>query len=177
MMKLGMALSAPQNRASLGFNKRGLYKMNKVCSPESIKINFLFMDEKAAFSGRLKQAMANAGYPVRPIVLEREFNARYWGHPITVQAVRRRLRGEAIPAQDKLQILAEWLQVEPQALHFRGTGQNSRQRAEKALGRSGHRPGTRGVRNLRGFARRGKKGRADVGSGAEGKKARQVLER
>ncbi|MDR0380332.1 MAG: transcriptional regulator [Candidatus Accumulibacter sp.] len=76
------------------------------------------MNEKAAFSGRLKLAMANAGYPVRPVVLEREFNIRYWGRPITVQAVRRWLRGEAIPAQDKLQILAEWLQVEPQALRF-----------------------------------------------------------
>jgi hypothetical protein len=28
------------------------------------------------------------------------------------------LKGEAVPAQDKLEILAEWLKVEPQALRF-----------------------------------------------------------
>jgi len=51
-------------------------------------------------------------------VLEREFNRRYWGRPVTLQAVRRWMRGEAIPAQDKLQVLAEWLKVEPQVLRF-----------------------------------------------------------
>jgi transcriptional regulator with XRE-family HTH domain len=76
------------------------------------------MDQKAEFSRRLKEAMTAAGYPVRPIVLEREFNTRYWGRPITVQAVRRWLNGEAIPAQDKLQIIADWLKVEPHLLRF-----------------------------------------------------------
>lgn len=83
-----------------------------------MKLNFLFMDEKTEFSERLKMAMAAAGYPVRPIVLEREFNTRYWGHPVTVQAVRRWMNGQAIPAQDKLQILAEWLRIEPHVLRF-----------------------------------------------------------
>ncbi|MBI4741793.1 MAG: transcriptional regulator [Betaproteobacteria bacterium] len=76
------------------------------------------MDEKAEFSQRLRQAMEDAGYPVRPIVLEREFNTRYWGRPVTVQAVRRWLRGEAIPSQEKLQVLADWLKVEPHLLRF-----------------------------------------------------------
>jgi transcriptional regulator with XRE-family HTH domain len=78
------------------------------------------MDEKTEFSERLKQAMQDAGYKVRPIVLEREFNTRYWGHPVTVQAVRRWLKGESIPSQDKLQVLAEWLQVEAHVLRFGG---------------------------------------------------------
>jgi hypothetical protein len=89
----------------------------KFLAPE---FNFLFMDEKVEFSERLKQAMMDAGYPVRPVVLEREFNTRYWGRPISVQAVRRWLNGEAIPAQDKLQVLAEWLKVEQQILRFGG---------------------------------------------------------
>lgn len=76
------------------------------------------MDEKVEFSQRLQQAMSDAGYPLRPTILEREFNTRYWGRPITVQAVRRWLNGEAIPSQDKLQILAEWLKIEPQTLRF-----------------------------------------------------------
>lgn len=99
--------------------------------------NFLFMDEKAEFSERLKRAMVAAGYPVRPMVLEREFNTRYWGRPISVQAVRRWLNGEAIPAQDKLQILAEWLKVEPQILRFGGGAilsvKERRQRWDEAI--------------------------------------------
>jgi transcriptional regulator with XRE-family HTH domain len=76
------------------------------------------MDEKTEFSQRLRKAIEDAGYSLRPTVLEREFNTRYWGRPVTVQAVRRWLRGEAIPAQEKLQVLAEWLNVEPHALRF-----------------------------------------------------------
>ncbi|WP_310462598.1 helix-turn-helix domain-containing protein [Sphaerotilus sp.] len=76
------------------------------------------MDDKLEFAQRLHDAMQRAGYKPRPAVLEREFNTRYWGESVTVQAVRRWLRGEAIPSQDKLQTLAEWLKVEPQILRF-----------------------------------------------------------
>ena len=76
------------------------------------------MSEKAEFGVRLCKAMQTQGVPLRPSVLEREFNRRYWGKPITLQAVRRWMRGEAIPSQDKLQVLAEWLKIEPQVLRF-----------------------------------------------------------
>lgn len=76
------------------------------------------MDEKTEFAERLKAAMCAAGYPDRPSVLEREFNSRYWGRSVSFQAVSRWLRGQAIPSQEKLLVLAEWLQVEPQALRF-----------------------------------------------------------
>jgi transcriptional regulator with XRE-family HTH domain len=89
------------------------------------------MDEKAEFSARLVQAMADAGYPARPIVLEREFNLRYWGRPISVQAVCRWLKGEAIPSQDKLQVLADWLKVEPHILRFGGQPTHSIQERKK----------------------------------------------
>lgn len=62
--------------------------------------------------------MVAAGYEVRPAVLEREFNQRYWGKAVTLHGVRRWLRGETFPAQDKLLALSEWLGVEPQALRF-----------------------------------------------------------
>lgn len=78
------------------------------------------MKEAEEFSARLKQAIRDAGYAVRPTLIEREFNMRYWGRPITVQAVRRWLNGEAIPSQDKLQVLADWLSVEPHILRFGG---------------------------------------------------------
>ena len=57
------------------------------------------MNEKADFGERLRAAMVSAGYPLRPVVLEREFNTRYWGRSVTLQAARRWLRGEAIPTQ------------------------------------------------------------------------------
>ncbi|MDR0563568.1 MAG: hypothetical protein LBG78_01350 [Azoarcus sp.] len=98
------------------------------------------MDEKQEFSIRLKRALQDAGVPARPVVLEREFNTRYWGRPVTVQAVRRWLCGEAIPAQDKLQVLSEWLQIEPQVLRFGDTPKIAvpirRQRWEEAMNSS-----------------------------------------
>lgn len=76
------------------------------------------MNDKLEFAQRLQAAMQAAGYATRPSVLEREFNTRYWGRSVTLQAVRRWLRGEAIPSQEKLQVLAEWLKVEPHELRF-----------------------------------------------------------
>ena len=62
--------------------------------------------------------MRQAGYEARPSVLEAQFNTRYWGRPVTYQAVARWLKGEAIPSQEKLQVLANWLNIEPQVLRF-----------------------------------------------------------
>lgn len=76
------------------------------------------MNEKIMFAERLNAALAAAGYEARPSVLEREFNLRYWGKPITFQAVRRWLRGDSIPSQDKLQVLARWLLVDPHYLRY-----------------------------------------------------------
>jgi transcriptional regulator with XRE-family HTH domain len=62
--------------------------------------------------------MTAAGYELRPIVLEREFNLRYWGRSVSFQAVRRWLQGEVVPTQDRLQVLAEWLSVDAHWLRF-----------------------------------------------------------
>jgi len=82
--------------------------------------------------------MVAAGYEPRPTVLEREFNSRYWGRSVTFQAVSRWLKGEAIPAQDKLQVLAEWLKLEPHVLRFGDkvtkTVRASRKRWDEGLG-------------------------------------------
>ena len=75
-------------------------------------------DAKAQFAQRLREAMAALGYDPKPAVLEREFNLRYWGKAMTLHGVRRWLRGETLPSQDKLLVLAEWLQVPPQQLRF-----------------------------------------------------------
>ncbi len=83
-----------------------------------LHLTFCYMNEAKLFSERLQESMLTAAYEARPVVLEREFNQRYWGKPLTVQAVRRWLLGNAIPTQDRLQVLAEWLNVDPHWLRF-----------------------------------------------------------
>lgn len=70
------------------------------------------------FGKRLRDAMTAAGYAPRPAILEREFNLKYMGKPMTLHGVRRWLRGETIPPEDKLVVLARWLKIEPQVLRF-----------------------------------------------------------
>lgn len=86
---------------------------------------------KQQFAQRLREAMQRAGYEPRPAVLEREFNLRYWGKPMTLHGVRRWLLGETMPDEDKLVVLAEWLDIEPQQLHF-GTEVATRTRDRQA---------------------------------------------
>lgn len=62
--------------------------------------------------------MVSAGYLPRPAVLEREFNLRWHGKPMTLHGVRRWLLGETIPGQDKILVLAEWLGISPQLLRY-----------------------------------------------------------
>lgn len=73
---------------------------------------------KAEFAQRLHAALERAGVPPKPALIEREFNQRYWGKPITLHAARLWLRGETIPSHDRLLCLAEWLGVEPQTLRY-----------------------------------------------------------
>lgn len=71
---------------------------------------------KQQFAERLIKAMETAGYEVKPAVLEREFNLRYMGTPMTLHGVRRWLLGETLPSKDKIQVLAKWLSVPLQQL-------------------------------------------------------------
>lgn len=76
------------------------------------------MNEKVEFSNRLRARMVEAGYQARPSVVEREFNLRWHGRSISTQAAWSWLNSKSIPAQDKIQVLAEWLKVEPEVLRF-----------------------------------------------------------
>ena len=96
------------------------------------------MDQKLEFAERLRTAMLAAGLEVRPGVLLNLFNTHYWGQSVSFQAVSRWLRGESIPAQDKLITLAEVLKIEPEVLRFgekvRKSVQVKRQRWEEGVG-------------------------------------------
>ena len=76
-------------------------------------------NEKLAFSLRLKQTLSNYDWAkISPTWLAREFNLRYNGKSISVQTANNWLLGTAIPSQDKLSILAIWLNVSNQWLRF-----------------------------------------------------------
>jgi transcriptional regulator with XRE-family HTH domain len=96
------------------------------------------MDQKLEFAERLQRAMVAAGLEPRPGVLLSLFNAHYWGRSVTFQAVSRWIRGQSIPGQDKLLVLAELLKVEPDILRFgegvRKSLQERKQRWEEGVG-------------------------------------------
>jgi hypothetical protein len=78
-------------------------------------------NEREQFSLRLQKALRNAHHsPDSPTELARDFNIRFAGSPITVHAARKWLVGEAIPTQDKLRTLADWLHVPVDWLRFGG---------------------------------------------------------
>lgn len=83
------------------------------------------------FTQRLRAAMARAGYAASPSVLEHEFNLRWPGRSISNQAAWGWLNSRSIPTQDKLQVLAEWLKIEPEVLRF-GEAVRHKVRAHRA---------------------------------------------
>ena len=96
------------------------------------------MNEKIEFSNRLREAMVSAGYAASPSVLEHEFNLRWYGRSISNQAAWSWLNSRSMPTQDKVQVLAEWLRIEPEVLRFGEAVRNSvrmqRDRWEQGIG-------------------------------------------
>lgn len=85
------------------------------------------MNEKEAFGKRLTRLLNDTGIGIAsPTLVAREFNRRYPGKPVTAQAVRKWINGEAIPAGDKIRILAKWLKASPHWLHY---GENKKNAA------------------------------------------------
>src|SRR5258708_13636069 len=73
-------------------------------------------EEKGDFSRRLKEAMRKTRLDAGPTRFAREFNLRHHGEPVTAQTARKWLHGGALPTQDKLRTLAQWLEVSPHCL-------------------------------------------------------------
>lgn len=75
--------------------------------------------EREQFSKRLRETLKRAGeVSDSPAALARAFNRRYPGKPVSDYAARKWLLGEAIPSQDKLRVLAQWLGVANDWLRF-----------------------------------------------------------
>lgn len=77
-------------------------------------------DEKAEFAARLRAALKDARIEVSAAVLEKRFNSRYGGAPVTAQAISGWLNGKAIPRQDKIRVLAAIVGMDPQELQYGG---------------------------------------------------------
>ena len=74
--------------------------------------------EAQAFADRLRLALKGIGIRPSPALVVNEFNLRYWGKSITSNTARNWLLGKSIPMQDKLRVLADWLQVSPDELRY-----------------------------------------------------------
>lgn len=75
--------------------------------------------EKAEFAKRLKMAISEFDEALlSPTVLAREFNRRSRHSSIGMTTAHKWLSGDAIPAQEKLLLLASWLRVPVQWLRF-----------------------------------------------------------
>ena len=75
--------------------------------------------EKERFSERLKFALKNAQPKLtKTSDIAIRFNLRHPNDPVTQQAVHKWLNELAIPSQDKIDTLAEWLEVKPEWLRY-----------------------------------------------------------
>lgn len=79
--------------------------------------------EKADFARRLRAALQDAGIEASASVLEKRFNSRYDGTPVTAQAISGWLSGRYLPKQDKIRVLAGIVGVDPHVLQYGGKPQ------------------------------------------------------
>ncbi|MFU2080882.1 transcriptional regulator [Avibacterium endocarditidis] len=82
-------------------------------------------NEKEKFSERLKLALATK-YPntLKNSEIATKFNLQHPNEPVTQQAVYKWLNGLAIPSLDKIDTLANWLNVKPIWLRY-GVSENT----------------------------------------------------
>ena len=76
------------------------------------------VSESQQFADRLRSALESAGVRASPTLVANAFNLRYHGRSITPHTARNWLLGKVMPTQDKLRVLADWLQVSPEELRF-----------------------------------------------------------
>lgn len=115
--------------------------------------------ERREFSARLRQALANVAQgSASPTALARNFNTRYPWQPITVHAARKWLLGEAIPTQDKMRVIAEWLSVSVMWLRYGEGAEVAANNRQRSVGQEGFNSGDikllEDVRALKDYERR-----------------------
>jgi len=72
------------------------------------------MDDKLAFASRLRQALKRSPKKIETATqLAVQFSLRHPNASITTQAAQKWLTGKARPTRDKVETLAQWLEVSP----------------------------------------------------------------
>lgn len=98
----------------------GYYKQQlNVTRADATVVGMANSQLREEFSKRLRKALQERGLGVdSPTRLAQNFNGDYPDRRVTPQAVRKWLSGDAIPSDDKLRALAEWLGVTPYSLRY-----------------------------------------------------------
>jgi hypothetical protein len=78
-------------------------------------------DERHSFAARLRAALLAINQPTSATAFARAYNVRSEGEPVTIHGARKWLMGESFPTQEKLVVLARWLNVHPSWLRFGST--------------------------------------------------------
>jgi hypothetical protein len=82
-----------------------------------------------AFAARLGRSLSENGKKLSPTALARDFNLRWRGVPVTVNATRKWLTGQSVPTLDKITVLssllgvsADWLRWGEVTMNYRESG-------------------------------------------------------
>jgi transcriptional regulator with XRE-family HTH domain len=104
----------------LAYVTNGYYKQQlNVTRADATVVGMANAQLREEFSKRLRKALQGRGLGVdSPTRLAQTFNADYPDRRVTPQAVRKWLNGDAIPSDDKLRAVAEWLGVAPYSLRY-----------------------------------------------------------
>jgi transcriptional regulator with XRE-family HTH domain len=80
---------------------------------------FAKKNQRLAFTDRLRQEWTRTGRQASPVVLAREINLHLRpSEQVSPSSCRKWLHGQSIPTQEKLQVLANILQVSPAWLRY-----------------------------------------------------------
>lgn len=82
------------------------------------------LKERISFADRLRTALESAQQPTSPTAFALAYNMRAPGAKVSVHGARKWLRGEAVPTQEKILVLARWLNVHAAWLRF-GDAENA----------------------------------------------------
>ena len=83
-------------------------------------------DQQPSFSSRLQALLLQKGKSLSPTELARDFNLRWRGVPVTVNATRKWLNGQSEPTLDKLSVVAQMLNTNEDWLRWGDLSMNER---------------------------------------------------
>ena len=90
-------------------------------------------DQQPSFSSRLQALLLQKGKSLSPTELARDFNLRWRGIPVTVNATRKWLNGQSAPTLDKLSVVAQMLNTNEDWLRWGDLSMYDRNNERKSI--------------------------------------------